>query len=718
MLKKAAFLIIFITFLFNLEGETEKIGLSLSGGGARGLAHIGVLKVIDELGLEIDYITGTSMGAVIGSLYATGYSGQEIEDIIIEHFDWNLLLFDEVDRQDYYIGEKRWGNYYNISFLIDDNLSLSLPQGLISGNKLINQLFQLLYPYNHIEDFNRLPIPFACVATDLLTGETVILDSGSLHEAVRTSISIPSVFAPFDFEGRLLIDGGIRMNLPSSLARDMGADYVIGVKVTSELRERERLTNPISVLDQTINIASRDRTMQQIDYCSLLIKPELDGLRMMDFDRIYELIAAGEQAAREFIPELKKLTENQREIEREKPDILLEKIMLSDIRVEGNRHLSASKIREYTKLHSDTHLSGKEINDGTTAAYHSNLFEQVYPVIRKDEEDKYELVIKVKEKERGKFGINLRYNDRDDLILEGVIEMRNYIGNNSNLMIGASVGGEREFLVDYVKNFGREWGVYFRIFPYINEHTLYFYNEEQEKIASSNSLEYGGVLGVGAFALNRFIVEPYLYTCKKQLYRDIAETYESSSFFSSGIGIKFYYETLDELVLPMRGNQYLMKYSYADENLMSDYTYNRFYSRYQHLFPYHRNQSLRLQFEYGSYLDDDPIDFDPFYVGGFESFLGMYPYERSAPIVKILTLANRVNLARNIYLDLQFNVANAGTSDHWQLDGDTIYGGGIKLGYKSIIGPLRGGLGINKEGKVLTYISLGYDFDSFEFSRR
>ena len=296
--------------------------------------------------------------------------------------------------------------------------------------------------------------------------------------------------------------------------------------------------------------------------------------------------------------------------------------------------------------------------------------------------------------------------------------MRNYLGNNSNLMLAFSVGGERELLFDYVKNFGREWGVYFRIFPYINEHTLYFYNEEQDKIASSNSLEYGGVLGVGAFALNRFIIEPYLYTYKKQLYRDIAETFEDTSFFSSGLGIKFYYETLDDLVLPMSGNQYLLKYSYADENILSNYTYNRFYSRYQHLFPLQSNYSLLMQFEYGSYLDDDPINFDPFYVGGFDSFLGMYPYERSAPIVKILSLANRVKIARNFYLDLQFNIANAGTSDHWQLDGDTLYGAGVKLGYKSLIGPLRGGMGINKEGKLLTYISLGYDFDSFEFSRR
>ena len=717
MLKRLLLSLVLILIITGITGKETKIGLALSGGGARGLAHIGVLKVIDELGIKVDYISGTSIGAVIGGLYAVGYSGEEIEEIFLNHFDWDFLQLDLVARPDYYIGEKRWNNEYNFTFLLSDNFIPSLPQGFVDGNKLLGQLFDLFYSYSHIEDFNLLPIPFSCAATDLLTGETIILNSGYLPEAIRASMSVPSIFSPFSLGDRLLIDGGIKMNLPSSILWDMGADYVIGVKVTSDLRERDRLTNPILVLDQTINISSSDKTMAAIDDCTLVIEPDLESYLATDFKQAQMIIAAGEQAARSVMNELISPSYQPEKVYDQKISTLPDIIVFENIYVVGNQYISNTKIREYTGLSSNTPLTKDDILAGIEAAYNSNLFRYIYPLINQTNEG-YTLTLRVTERPRNRLGLNIRYNDRDDLILGGVIEMRNYIGKNSNLMIGISIGGQRELLFDYVKNFGREWGVYFRIFPYLNEHTLYFYNENQEKIYSSNSLEYGSVWGIGAYAFNRYIVESYLFHFNKMIYRDISEQDIDDAFISSGIGIKFYHETLDDLVFPLSGHQAFMKYSYADENFLSDFTYKKFYGRFQGLLPLNQNSSLRLQFEYGSFFDDDTINFDPFYVGGFDSFLGMYPYEKSAPIVKILTVANRIRIGRSVFADLQFNIGNTGRYDLWEIGSSTLFGGGIKLGYMSMVGPLRGGFGFNRHGGFASYISIGYDFDIFEFSRR
>ncbi len=733
MKKRLTIIISLLCFSLFLKSETPKTGLALSGGGARGLAHIGVLKVIDELDIQIDYISGTSMGAIIGGFYAAGYTALEIEDIVLNQFDWNFMQSETIPRKDYYIGEKRWANNYNFSLLLSDNFNISFPQGFISGNQFLNLFFDYFYEYSHVADFSQLPIPFACIATDLLTGETVILDSGSLHEAVRASMSIPSVFKPFELKGKLLIDGGIKMNLPSSLLWGMGADYVIGVQVSSELREKERLTNPIVILDQTINISTAESKAKAIADCSLVIEPKLEKLRAIDYQKAAEIIAAGEKEARRVLSQFTTLGQNgnsnngsntsenfltgSKPPDSEKLQPLPENIIFNEITVEGNQHISSAKVREYTRLDTNTGLKKEDIIRGAKAAYNSDLFEKVYPVISESAEG-FKLTLKVKEKPRNRLGISIRYNDRDDLILGGVLEMRNFLGNNSNLMLGMSIGGQREFLVDYVKNFGREFGVYFRLFPYVNEHTLYFYNDKQEKIASSNSLEYGAVFGIGAYTFNRYIIESFIYSYQKMLYRDIAEYFTDKDFFSSGIGLKFYHETLDDLVFPMKGKQMITKYTYASEDIFSDFSYHRFSGRSRYLLPILTYYSMDFQFDYGSFFDTDPVEFDPFYVGGFDSFLGMHSYEKSAPIVKIFTFINRFEIFENLFVDLQLNIANTGKYDLWDFNSATLSGGGLKIGYKSLLGPLRGGIGLNRDGNLLTYISIGYDYDFFEFSRR
>ena len=242
-----------------------RVALVLSGGGARGVAHVGVLKALEELRVPIDYITGTSMGAVVGGLYASGMSPEQIERALAEA-DWRYLLSDAPPRESRSFREKERDARLNqnLQLGISRGGEVQLPVGLISGQKLLTKLRELTLPVRHIEDFDRLPIPFRAVATDLATGEKVVLGSGSLAEAMRASMAVPGIFTPYEIGGRALVDGGLSSNLPIATARAMGAEIVIAVDVRPELKSAEELGSAIAVTNQMLDILIQRETLEQV----------------------------------------------------------------------------------------------------------------------------------------------------------------------------------------------------------------------------------------------------------------------------------------------------------------------------------------------------------------------------------------------------------------------------------------------------------------------
>ena len=211
--------------------QRPTIGLALSGGGARGSAHVGVLKAIEEMGIPVDFIAGTSMGAIIGGMYASGYSADEIRQILVE-MDWERAMRDKPDRELRTMRSKELEAQFLIPYRMGLNDGgIQLPLGLIEGQHLDQVLHRILMPVVGIHQFDDLPIPFHAVATDLVTGDEVVMSSGSLPNALRASMSVPGVFAPVSIDGRLLVDGGMSNNLPVSVVREMGADIVIAVDI-------------------------------------------------------------------------------------------------------------------------------------------------------------------------------------------------------------------------------------------------------------------------------------------------------------------------------------------------------------------------------------------------------------------------------------------------------------------------------------------------------
>lgn len=260
------------------DDDRPKIGLALSGGGARGGAHVGVLKTLEELGVPVDYIAGTSMGAIIGGFYAAGYSADEIERLLNET-DWNSALSDQPARRDRTMRKKELEADLLVPYRVGFNRGrLQTPLGAIEGQHLDQIFHRILLPVVDINDFDRLTIPFRAIATDLVTGEEVVLGRGSLADALRASMSVPGVFAPVSIGDRLLVDGGMANNLPVSVVRAMGADIVIAVDISTPLLKEDQLTSVLSVTEQLTGFLTRRTTEQQIASLGprdILIVPEL-----------------------------------------------------------------------------------------------------------------------------------------------------------------------------------------------------------------------------------------------------------------------------------------------------------------------------------------------------------------------------------------------------------------------------------------------------------
>ena len=296
----AVFLVLLLFPQFHFAQTTEtphrpKIGLVLSGGGAKGFAHIGVLKVLEEAGIKIDYIGGTSMGAVVGGLYASGYNATQI-DSIFKNTNFDELLKDYTPRDSKSFYEKHNDELYAIS-LPFDHFSVGVPIALSKGLYNYNLLIRLTHKVRHIRDFNQLPIPFVCVATDIETGKEVIMHNGYLPQAMLASSAFPTLFSPVEIDGKILIDGGVSDNYPIDEVKKMGADIIIGVDVQDDLKDRSLLKEATKILVQVSNLQMIDKMRENVSKTDIYIKPDITKYSVISFDEGQDIIKKGIESA-------------------------------------------------------------------------------------------------------------------------------------------------------------------------------------------------------------------------------------------------------------------------------------------------------------------------------------------------------------------------------------------------------------------------------------
>ena len=298
--KTIKFIILFLIPFFSLsqhinEDKDIKVGLVLSGGGAKGLAHIGALKVIEESGVKIDYIAGTSMGAIVGALYASGYSADELTTLF-KKADFNQLIRDDFQRKNKSFFERNGSDKHAV-VLPFNKFKLSFPSAISKGQNTYNFYVRLLDHVKEIDDFSKLPIPFLCIATDVETGKQVLLDEGYLPDAISASGAIPTLFEPVDLNGKSLVDGGVSNNYPIDelLAKDV--DVVIGVDVQDGLKKKEKLTSASDIMFQLSNFNTQSQMEDKIQKTEVYIKPDIKDYNIVSFDQSNEIYTTGFKAA-------------------------------------------------------------------------------------------------------------------------------------------------------------------------------------------------------------------------------------------------------------------------------------------------------------------------------------------------------------------------------------------------------------------------------------
>ena len=374
--------ILLFTWLFLLGSYTSnaqdtikkpKIGLVLSGGGAKGLAHIGVLKVIDSLGIKIDYIGGTSMGAIIGGMYASGYTGKQL-DSVFKTLTIDDLVQDNIPRKSKILFNKRNDDIYAL-VLPFKKLKLETPNALSKGLYNFNFLSKISYHVRNIRDFKKLPIPFFCMATDIETGQQVVLDKGVFPQALVASSSIPSIFYPIEIEGRLLIDGGVTNNYPVEKLRELGAEFIIGVDVQEELKTRKELQGITTIFGQISNFNTQGQMESKRKLTDIYIKPDIKGFNVLSFENGKKIIENGENEAKKFLTELSVFENNNYK----KPELITVKdsVFIGNIGFTELKNYTRSYVLGKLRFKPNTKISFQDFQNGIQNLNNTQNFSSV-----------------------------------------------------------------------------------------------------------------------------------------------------------------------------------------------------------------------------------------------------------------------------------------------------------------------------------------------------
>jgi len=394
------------------------VGLALSGGGAHGIAHIGILKVMEEAGLRPDYIAGVSMGSIIGGLYSIGYSADSIHKMLNE-INWELILSNKIPENRVIYLEKAHF-YHSIISIPISGKKFILPSGLIRGQQLENLLSFYTWPAADIDDFSRLPIPFTCLATDIASFEKIEIKTGYLADAIRASSSVPSIFTPLKIDSLILLDGGLTRNFPASEVREMGAEIIIGSYTGFPPFNEDELQSVQGIMKQIAFSRGLDDFEKQKNLVDLLIKPEVGEFPRNGFENVDSIFQKGYEAAIPFKDYFRKLADSLNRFGAQKPieDILDKQSYTFDaIEIEGNKIYSDLQILGVLDIDPEEKIDKYQLTDKIELLYGNAWFEKVkYRIVPRN--DSLILVIDCIEKPQAMFYASAHY---DNSLLFGLI---------------------------------------------------------------------------------------------------------------------------------------------------------------------------------------------------------------------------------------------------------------------------------------------------------
>jgi NTE family protein len=752
-LKKPVFIscLFCLFFVLNVQNvkaqevrKRPKIGLVLSGGGAHGIAHIGVIKVMEEAGLRPDFITGVSMGSIIGGMYSIGYSADSLQKIF-NSINWKLILSNKIPENKVIFLEK---NHFSNSAV---SLPLSmrkvvLPSGLINGQQVENVLSYYSWPAADINDFSKLPIPFLCVATDIIHYKPVDLTTGYLPDAIRASFSVPSIFTPLRIDSLLFLDGGLIRNFAATEAKEMGADILIGSYVGYKGNKADRLMTVGGIMEQIAMFRSLDDFEKEKKLVDVLIRPNTDGLSIVQFDNVDSLIERGYEAALPYKEHFRKIADSLNRIEVQMPikSILDKKTYtFNQIEITGNKSYSYEQIIGVLDIRPGKKVDKEMLTDKIELLYGKAWFDKVkYRIINRN--DSLSLNIDCIEKPPSMIYGSIHY---DNSLLSGLIfeaSFKNLLTQRSVINFRSRIGQYYRFDLSYLQFIDKNqvYGLSANLFLDNTMIPLLDLRGDQGEVISRN---YTPELSINRrIGLNNMMSISESYENTKLILHYISDVHlETLSFNYLTTTFNYRINSLDNKHFPNRGTKF--NFSAGTSKLESagirtdtsrtvlrwskygTSSSERFYT-FRSTIDHYFSPSGKLTWSIGGDIlfitnTDSVSAQNNFYLmGGVEpeskrsiQMVGFQPNEIT--VKKLAAFRATFDFEPVESFHLNFMASISAIQEANRNKGFSFPGGiGIGAGYMSIIGPIKAGImygTYSREkyfNKIKGYLSIGFNF--------
>lgn len=727
------------------QTERPKLGLALSGGGSHGLAHLGVLKVMEEEGLTPDYISGVSIGSIVGGLYAMGYSADSIVQIFKE-FDFGAAMSDRIPENKIIYLEKRHFNNSLLALPVTRR-AIKIPSGLISGQQVESGLNHFFWPAAAIDDFTKLPIPFICLAADMVTGNNVVFKNGYLPDVIRASIAVPSVFTPVRTDTAVLVDGGVVRNYAASDLREMGADIVIGSYVSFKGYQGMDLESAYSILKQIGFLSSLADYEEQKQATDILIETDLKGVNFLSFNDVDSIYQKGYREAAKYREQFRRLADSLNTFGRAdlvKPLPQVDHYIFDGIRVKGNRMISFEQITGVLGITTGEKVSNKLLEERIELLYGKNWFEKVkYRIVREGTG----LILEIDCIERPKAmiygslhydqslsaGAVIRLSARDIIAPGSVINLDSFIGEYFRL---------RASLIQFVdksQKFGIEGVLHndntrLPLVPLKSETGPMLSQNLIGSVALSKRLSLNNLMTLSASLENRHLVPYFItgtqirrltYDYLRLRYRYQANTLDKKYFPDQGVDISITLTASQLLKATMKTATARSVY-YPDDHY-SPFSFARSYAGQLSLNTY-SSPSERVTLNFGVDLllstgvDSVTSGNDFWLLGGKEPLnersitaIGFHPGQILIRNTGGVRLGTDIEIFTDLHLSIETNLFLLREPD--RENGFAFLGGyGIGAGYMTVAGPMRIGIMHGFYDRELLfrnikgYVSLGFGF--------
>ena len=722
-----------LPFSLHSQEQRKKVGVVLSGGGAKGMAHIKALQVIEEAGIPIDYIAGTSMGAIVGGLYAIGYTPEQLDSMVRKQ-DWTFLLSDRIKRSAMSLTDRERSEKYTVSIPFTKTPKDAATGGIMKGQNLANLFSDLTVGYHDSIDFNKLPIPFACVAANVVNGEQIVFHDGILSTAMRASMAIPGVFTPVRQDSMVLVDGGIVNNYPADVVKAMGADIIIGVDVQNALKKADKLNSVPDILGQIVDITCQSNHEKNVDLTDTYIRVNVDGYSSASFTpaAIDTLMRRGEEAAKDQWSSLLALKKKIGIAEDYTPKqhgpysslSNARTVYVTDISFSGVEVDDKKWLMKKCKLEENSDISTQQIEQALYQLRGSQSYSSASYTLKETPEG-YHLNFLLQEKYERRINLGIRFDSEEiaSLLVNATADLKTRIP--SRLALTGRLGKRYAARIDYTLEPMQQRNFNFSYMFQYNDINIY---EEGDRAYNTTYKYHLAEFGFSDVWYKNFRFGLGLrfeyYKYKDFLFKkpEISDLKVESEHFLSYFA-QVQYNTYDKGRFPSKGSDFRAAYSLYTDN-MAQYNehapFSALNASWASVIPVTRRFAV-IPSIYGRILigRDFPYplqnaiggDVPGFYIPQQLPFAGVTNLELMDNTVMIASIKFRQRMGAIHYLTLTGNYGLTDSNFFDILKGKQLFGISAGYGMDSIFGPLEISLGYsNQTDKGSCFVNLGYYF--------